>query len=423
MHMAEKLSRFIFLCCFLPLNSLAQKNLKEAVAVFNNTDTTRGFIDYGEWLTNPSSILFTPDRNTAVKRFGVNDLSYFEVIGVGRYQRYTVSVSLDDETVSAFSIKDTSSETRAVFLKILQKGKNVTLFSYRDDLKRRLYILSGNETAPMELLNSVYMLNGQIKEEKQYRSVLLNAASKYLPGDGTVISQVNDAGYYADVIEDICLKLNGIDKNNFAASTKTHSRPGWRLFAGGGINHGTLKMSGSNMFTGKNTYPFYAPVADIGADLVINPAAGKLIVRGQLQVTGYKTDGYNFVDYAQYTEQYTFTFRQVNIAFEPQLLYNLYNQKNLKWFLSAGIGFNFSSYPVNDMKFLRTSSTNSEAENNNYLPFTKKFWMNGCFTTGIDISRLELSFLFYPPSSITQTTTFGLSNSSLQLRLNYYIKK
>ena len=198
--MAEKLSRFIFLCCFLPLNSLAQKNLKEAVAVFNNADTTRGFIDYGEWLTNPSSILFTPDRNTAVKRFGVNDLSYFEVIGVGRYQRYTVSVSLDDETVSAFSIKDTSSETRAVFLKILQKGKNVTLFSYRDDLKRRLYILSGNETAPMELLNSVYMLNGQIKEEKQYRSVLLNAASKYLPGDGTVISQVNDAGYYADVI-------------------------------------------------------------------------------------------------------------------------------------------------------------------------------------------------------------------------------
>jgi len=114
--MAEKLSRFIFLCCFLPLNSLAQKNLKEAVAVFNNADTTRGFIDYGEWLTNPSSILFTPDRNAAVKRFGVNDLSYFEVIGVGRYQRYTVSVSLDDETVSTFSIKDTSSATRVVFL-------------------------------------------------------------------------------------------------------------------------------------------------------------------------------------------------------------------------------------------------------------------------------------------------------------------
>jgi len=308
-------------------------------------------------------------------------------------------------------------------LKIIQQGKNISLFSYRDDLKRRFYVLSNNGTEPMELLNSVYMLNGQVKEEKQYRSMLLDAASKYQPGNGAIISRINDAGYYVDVIEDICLTLNGIDKKPVSAGSKTYSRPGWRLFAGGGINRGALKMSGGNMFTGKNSYPFYAPVADIGADLVFNPATGKLILRGQLQVTSYKTDGYNFVDYGQYTEQYTFTFRQTNIAFEPQLLYNLYNKKNLKWFLSAGVGFNFSRYPLNDLKFLRTSSTNSDAENTEYIPFTKKFWMSGCFNTGIDLSRMELSFLFYLPSSVTAVDAYGLNNSSLQLRLNYYIKK
>ena len=421
--MAGKFSLLSALFYFSSLSSFAQKNLKEAVVIFNNADTTKGFVDYGEWLSNPSSVLFTPDRSTASKRFGVNELSYFEVMGLGQYKRYTVRVSLDDEVVSSFSNKDTSSATRTVFLKIIQKGKNITLFSYRDDLKRRLYILTDGETVPMELLNSVYMMDGQVKEEKQYRSRLLGAASKYLPGNGDIISRINNAGYYVDAIEDICLTLNGIDKITVAARSKTYSRPGWRLFAGGGINRGALKMSGSNMFTGKNSYPFYTPVADIGADLVINPAAGKLVFRGQLQITSYKTDGYNFVDYTQYTDQYTFTFRQVNIAFEPQLLYNIYNKKNLKWFLSAGVGFNFSRYPVNDLKFLRTSSTNSDAENNNYLPFTRGFWMNACFTTGIDISRMELSFLFYPSTSVTQTQAYGLSNTSLQLRLNYYIKK
>src|SRR5436190_21869119 len=190
--MAGKCSRLILLFCFLSLSGFAQKNLKEAVAVFNNADTTRGFIDYGEWLTNPSFILFTPDRNTATKRFGINGLSYFEVMGQVQYKRYTVRVSLDNGSISTFSDKDTSSATRTVFLKIIQTGKNVSLFSYRDDLKRRLYILSGNENVPMELLNSKYMLNGQVTEEKEYRSALLEIAPKYLPGDESIISRINN---------------------------------------------------------------------------------------------------------------------------------------------------------------------------------------------------------------------------------------
>ena len=421
--MPLKFPCLILLFYFSSLTCFAQKNLKEAIIVFNNSDTSKGYIDYKEWFSTPSSISFTTDRNKPVTRFGVNELSYFEVEGVEQYKRYTVRISLDNEAMSSIGNKDTSSEIRVVFLKILQKGKNVSLFSYRDGLKKRLYLLHNNDATPVELQNSVYMLNDQVKEERQYRSMLLGAASKYLPGDARIMTQISNAGYYDDAIGNICLKLNGMDKAPVKTQAKMYNQSKWRFFVGAGISRYTLKMSGSNIYSGKTTYPFYAPVGAVGADLVINPAVGKLILRGQLHVNSYKTNAYVFKDFDQYTEQYFFKFRQVNIAFEPQLLYNLYNQKELKWFVSAGVGLNFSSYPLNEEKFIRTSSTNAEAFDDNYLKSLKKFGMNGCFSTGIDFSRLELAFLYYPASAVTRTAAYGLDNSSMQLRVNFYIKK
>jgi hypothetical protein len=182
-------------------------------------------------------------------------------------------------------------------------------------------------------------------------------------------------------------------------------------------------MGGANIFTGINSHPFYHPLANIGADFAINPAVGRLRLRAQLNVAGYKTDAYVFKDFTQYTEEYFLKFRQVNIALEPQVFYNLYNRQKFKWFISGGTGLNFSDYPLNEERFVRKSSTNSEAINDNYMIGLQKFWINGCLSAGIDVNRLEFSFEYFPPVSITRTTYYGLDNSSLQLRLNYYIKR
>jgi hypothetical protein len=195
------------------------------------------------------------------------------------------------------------------------------------------------------------------------------------------------------------------------------------LFIGGGVNKGSLEITGTNMYSGINSHPFYYPVGAVGADYAFNPAVGKLILRGQLHVTGYKTDAYVFKDFSQYTEEYFFKFEQVNIAFEPQLLYNIYNQKNLKWFVSAGVGLNFSSYPLNEQKAYRKSSTNAEVIDENYIKSIKNFWMNGCLSSGVDFNRTELSLLFFPKAAITNTAGWGIDNSSLQLRLSFYLKK
>lgn len=418
--MPLKIKLFVLLFCICSLKNHAQKNLQEATIVFNNTDTTRGFIDYKEWTTNPYSILFTTDKNAPAKRFEVSDVTYFDVAGLEQYSRKTVKISLDKIILSELGDRDTTTETKTVFLKVLVKGKNVTLFSYRDKLKLRFYVQENGSTTPVELLNSMYMINGQISEDKEYRFTLANIAAKYLPEDKKLLSKINEAGYFHGDIEAICYKLNFTTEGDkiTLAKQKLHQQ---RFFVGAGINQGTLTLVGFDNYNGNTTS--YIPVADAGYDWVIKPQVGRIVLRLQLHATAFKTDAYRFRDFTQYTEQYFFKYRQVNIGFHPQLLYNVYNQKQLKWFVSAGAGFNFSSYPSNQLKFIRTSSTNSGYTDDHYIDGTETFWLNTCVSTGIDYNRFEFNLAYFPKASNTRSTTSGIDNSSLQLKLNYYLIK
>ncbi len=421
--MIEKITGYILLFCFLTLPGFTQKNLKESLVVFNNADTVRGLIEYKEWFVNPAAILFTKDKNTAVTRYTTAEVSYFEIAGLASYQRQIISVSLSNDALSNTGGEDTTTETRTVFLKIVEQGNPLTLFSYRDDLKQRLYVLEINHTTPVELLNRVYMFNNQVREEKQYRSDLAGWAAKYRAGDNRIVTQIGGLGYYTGDIAGICRKINGGSLQSIKPATAVHKGSGIRIFVGGGISRGTFTIDGNERFAGKNANPFYSPLAVIGADIPFNPAVGKLVFRAQLNITGYKTNGYLFQDYSQYTEEYFLTFKQQNIQVAPQLLYNIHNQEKLKWFVAAGVAINFSSYPTNKMYFIRKSSTNAEATDNNYLKYLRNAWLNFCFTTGVSVNRFELSMLYCPPASITQSSGSGVDNTSLQLRLIFYIKK
>lgn len=402
---------------------VAQKNFRDGLIVLNNQDTVKGLIDYREWYKNPVSISFKSSEKTELKRFRVSDISYFEVTGQERYQRFNVRISMDNEAIGNISDKDTSGKVDDVFLKIIQTGKNVTLFSYADELKRRLYILQNDETIPVELQNSVYMVDGQVKEEKQYRPLLLNIISRYLPGDGTTISLINDGSYSYGTVEEVCRRINGLTKENNPQQAKSRGSR-IRLFAGVGINNGNLKMTNGNMYAGQTSGPFYFPVVQGGFDFFINPSVRRFYLRGQLQFTRYKTDAYILRDFTQYREKYYFWFKQTNVTFLPQLVFNVYNQESFKWFLAAGAGFNFSSYPLNEQKAIRESSTDTDVViNTKYLDPVKKFWMNLCFRSGVSIKNLEISFLYFPKSAVSGYAGFALNNSSAQLQLNYLFKR
>ena len=77
MHNLRKCISLLLLFGFLTMFAFGQKNLKEAIIVFDNADTAKGFIDYKEWFTNPGSVLFTKDKNIATTRYTVAELKYF----------------------------------------------------------------------------------------------------------------------------------------------------------------------------------------------------------------------------------------------------------------------------------------------------------------------------------------------------------
>src|SRR5262245_37321903 len=114
----------------------AQKNLQPAYVVLDNNDTLKGLIDHREWSRNPSQILFKRPEETSAKAYTVNEIKYFEITGHQSYVRQRCRISLDTDNFANISTmgRDTSAKTDVVFLQVLLAGKNVTLFSFRDEI-------------------------------------------------------------------------------------------------------------------------------------------------------------------------------------------------------------------------------------------------------------------------------------------------
>ena len=399
-------------------SSFAQRNLKEGFVILNNNDTLKGFIDYREWYQNPYSIWFTTSKGTSTQRLSVRDISYFTISRREIYQRYTVRISTDRQSMDNISEKDTSSRTDTVFLKILNAGKNVTLLSYTDDVKERLYILPTGETIPVELQNSEYMSNGHMTSENQYRLVLLSISRRYETAGDDIQKLLYAQDYSQKNIIDICYRINGVDKT--AIYQKEQTQPShFRFFAGVGANRGQVIFNGDNHYTGKTDNPSYELVISGGADIFVNPAVGKMFIRSELSASGYKTEAYAFTNYNTAKQNYYLKFKQTNIALEEQLNYHLYNGNTFKWSVGAGGGFNFSSYPLNQERFLSEGSSDTSTSINNSYAEIKNFWLNGCFKSGVEIGNLEVKISYYPKSSISQSTRYGIDNSSLKLQVNY----
>ena len=199
----------LFFLAFITVSScFGQRNLQAAYIVNNSNDTIQGFIDYREWIRNPSSISFTGSTEEFLQKLTVADVKRFCIIGKEQYRSLVVTISMNNEVIYEMTQKDTTSITTKVFLKILNEGRYISLFSYKDELKSRLYILSNNDQAPIELKNTEYMLNGQIASDEEYRMVLLSLAKKYAAANTILPDKIVSAGYYKDEIENIINLIN-----------------------------------------------------------------------------------------------------------------------------------------------------------------------------------------------------------------------
>jgi hypothetical protein len=204
----------LLLIVFVPAFSFAQSNFKPGYVVTQKGDTVRGFINYKEWNTSPDAIEFKTQTNSPrSQKFTPSDITFFSVDDLESYQKFSGKIStnyIDPDRITTG--KDTSFKMTSVFLKIMAKGKYVTLLSYIDDIRPHFYIEEASDPAPVELVYSLYRnddAGSKTVSDNTYMRQLYFLAQKYNVLTDDLQNDIQHMNYSAGNMLDVVHKING----------------------------------------------------------------------------------------------------------------------------------------------------------------------------------------------------------------------
>ncbi|MFB9843462.1 hypothetical protein [Mucilaginibacter ginsenosidivorans] len=348
----------------------AQSNYKPGYIVTLRGDTTRGEIDYREWLSTPGSVSFK--TSDAARKFTPADIALFSIDGLETYQSYTGPISMDPPDTDH---RDTTFINSSVFLKVLEKGSRVSLFSYTDNVKVRLFFEENSKSGIKELAHRVYYTmenNGgqfarQIEvNENTYLKQLTALAVKYNVYDDALQTDMAKTGYYEQDVLKVVSKINGVSDADYKA--KYGSKFKLNLFVGAGINATATKPFGAYKAAGGINYNTTLPFISFGADFFANPKTKRLAFRMEFMASGNQYKSSTIYTGSPYVPvRYSYT--QLWGAVAPQVIYNFYSTENLKIYGGAGLALTWYKYSnaTYDLNYASTQVKNAPINNPNFL--------------------------------------------------------
>jgi hypothetical protein len=429
----KTLRNFLLLLVLCPLFSWAQSNYKSGFVVTAKGDTVRGFIDYQGWDSNPTSINFktaTSDHND--QKFTLNDISFFSVDGITAYQKFAVSISMDETNTSHLVAgRDTGYRNAEVFLQVLQKGKNVVLYSYQDDLKLRFYLGETPSFTPAELEYRVYdvggattlvkggVVIGNTVYENVYLKTLFALVNKYSAMDDNLNRTFQSASYKKDDILLIVSKINQISTDEYQKKYAAHTKI--NFYASGALNIATTSSSSVSSYSqgGGPSSTSYLPAFALGINIDPNPTVGKVELRADISVRLSKENTTYKLTVTPYGST-TASFNETTISFTPQIIYNFYNANNFKIYVGLGFALNHSNFSNTYFGPANNSSTGGPSS------ATEPFAFNGSdnafvLKAGFKLhSHLEVFFNYYTSEPTTAGGYFSFNNTTNQLGLSYF---
>lgn len=358
---------------FISLSSSAQSNYKPGYVVDLKNDTLKGFIGYKEWENNPKSFTFKSNLNQSrPQKFSVDDANAFGISGAEHFQKFIFSKTTAPDDFDKILVHlDTSRVLDTSFMKIVIKGKNVSLYSFKDLIKTRFYILNNKKHQPEELdYYNYYAKDNENKYQTLYifRAQLQDLADIYNVKGAELAGKIKYAKYKESDIKDIVAFINGgISSQNLESNNVF----GFRIFAGAAARFNKLVLRGGSTFFPDGTgTDVSSPVVSAGIDFFINKHTQKVVFRTEVELSS-----------AHYTVPLTeingngtkasIDFKQLNISFVPQLIYNVYSKDKFKVFINGGIAFNFSSY--NQYYYLLNFNNISTSRRPNYPGFSRYY--------------------------------------------------
>ncbi len=415
----------LLVAILLPLFSSAQSNYKPGYVVTLKGDTLHGFIDYREWNSNPNSINFkTVIADNKVREFTPAEIGFFNINGLESYRRYEGPISIDatDKDHLANAI-DSSFRTETVFFKELQKGKNLALYAFTDNLKSRFYVGEAPDYTPTELGYRVYRVYGTIiKNENTYMKQLFALANKYEGIDNNFQWDIEHAGYNSDDLLKIGSKINHISKVEYKKAN-ANKGPAFNLFAGAGVNINNISTPAGSAFYngGGRSQTSYGPAASFGINIFANPNTRQVQFRMEAGITQNK---YNYLYDLKVSPYIPFraSFNELAFSFKAQIIYNFYNAENFKVY--GGLGASISYFKFSNAYLGSQSQPNSASD----IEANDPYYFNSVdnsfvFTAGVQVRKNWGIFAQYLTS--VPTTKGGYFQMDLvceQIGINYFFK-
>ena len=401
-----------------PLFTKGQSNYKPGYIITSKGDTLRGLIDYQDWEGSPKLFRFKTTMSAETQRFTITDVTYAEITQLNAYQKFRIAISTDITDIQHLeSFRDTSFRTDVVFLKILQKGKNITLYSFTDDLKTRFYVKeTSSEKTPYELTYRIYQSDAKTLNDKIYVKQLLDLATEFNHNNEMVADNIEHADYNQNDILKTVSDLNNISTDEYQLKYKDKTRV--LFFAGLGASIATFELkSAQASHTLNNTSVM--PMIMAGIDIVGNPATSRFVFRAEAALTMDKfQEKFTNVTAPYYPLDYSSTL--IGFSIRPQVVYNVYNTENLKFYISPGAQVMFIG--VRNARY-------NQINGSTVTPVDPLLSYNSVaatafFKVGAKINkRFDISGSYQLPNSLTVVRTGQLYLKSIFIGFNYYFGK
>ncbi|MBD1364973.1 hypothetical protein IDJ77_14220 [Mucilaginibacter sp. ZT4R22] len=215
---------YLTVATLLLLSSLAvaQTHFEPGYAVTLKGDTLYGTIDSRDLHGNPRQVKFNTAAGNNAMVLTPNNTQYLEVKGRQAYQRYAGFITLDHiSEQQVLNERDTSMRLDTVFLKVLQKGEKLSLYSFSDHIKNRFYITEKDGEMPVELGYRLYYDSGKVNvytgkgrtvSEDTYMTQLYNIALKHDLMTPDIQHKIEWLRYTKSYILEVVNKINGVKK-------------------------------------------------------------------------------------------------------------------------------------------------------------------------------------------------------------------
>ncbi|MGV3640109.1 MAG: hypothetical protein ACO1NZ_06280, partial [Adhaeribacter sp.] len=308
-------------------------------------DTLQGYINYQELGgKEPRTLAFkSGEADQSIREFTPATSRYVALEGLVAYQSFQGRISQDAITLKNLSHGADSSTLKShIFLRVLQKGKNASLYAFADELKTR-YFLQLREGDIRELAFKKYYYNHttQVRTLKNYVGQLWLTAVQLQQDSPALKKKIEAAQYASEDLLAIVSQLNGLNEEDQNKLRKKNTR----FFAGLGLSRTAFTVEGDHALarTGKSK-DSYLPKISLGVDVFQNRDIQKFFFRGELILHAASADISGTSQEFSTDRTFNQSFKQPTLTVAPQLGYNLYNRDNLKFNLGLGVSFNFSTY-------------------------------------------------------------------------------